>query len=75
MSVYRNRYAFIEGNGTILRNIEDNIHQNLKYRKKRHHFEEYRRKRCQNFMWRQIGNPIIINNKDRKRGSHHEKDY
>lgn len=35
---------------------------------------DYRRKRCQNFMWRQTGNPIIINNKDRKRGQHHEKD-
>ena len=35
---------------------------------------KYRRKRCQNFMWRQTGNPIIINNKDRKRGQHHEKD-
>ena len=33
--------------------------QNLKYRKKRHH----------NFMWRQTVNPIIINNRYRKRGA------
>ena len=43
--------------------------QNLKYRKKRHHFEEYRKKQHHNFMWRQTVNPIIINNRYRKRGA------
>ena len=56
--------AIIEENGDKIRNIEGNgdILGNIEG------------KRCQNFMWRQTGNPIIINNKDRKRGQHHEKD-
>lgn len=34
----------------------------------------YRKKTAPKFMWRQTVNPIIINNKYRKRGPHHEKD-